>query len=59
MKVEIITTSGLKTVFNNADKIECDEKNLYIYDGPFGIKLYQTIIPLKDIKEYHVVMEGD
>jgi hypothetical protein len=52
MKVNIITTEGSKAIFNHAVKVECDGKNLYIYDGPFII--FQTIIPLNEIKEYGV-----
>ena len=52
MKVNIITTEGSKAIFNHAVKVECDGKNLYIYDGSFII--FQTIIPLNEIKEYGV-----
>lgn len=52
MKVLIITTSGKKVTFEHAVKVECDGHNLYIYDGAFCI--FQTIIPIEDIKEYSV-----
>lgn len=52
MKVLIIITSDTKVIFEHAVKVECDGHNLYIYDGSFFI--FQTIIPLEDIKEYSV-----
>lgn len=56
MKVNIILQGDLKVIFNNVIKIEVDAHDLYIYESPCMI--YQTIIPLKDIKDYTVEFDN-
>lgn len=58
MKVYVFLKKSNRMVkFNDVLKIERDEENLYLYEGEF-VQLYQTTIPLKDIKGYHVERSG-
>ena len=44
--------------FNDVLMVDMDADNLYVYEGVCGIKLYQTIIPFKDIEAYQVERYG-
>lgn len=53
MKVIVILRSHARLTFNDVLRVDIDADNLYVYEGAF-VRIYQTTIPLEDIKEYHV-----
>lgn len=58
MKVLIRLKSNISIEFNDVLMVDVDADNLYVYEGICGIKLYQTIIPFKEIKAYQIARFG-
>ena len=58
MKVLIRLKSGTTLTYNDVLMVDVDADNLYVYEGVCGIKLYQNIIPFKNIEAYQLERHG-